>query len=109
MNDDKFVQNRKINLEHEFQHAMIGVADFANVHNFGFRFRQMLGQHGGVETAKRLLAAPKAQSGLAEMFLNNAIHMSMEAFVIKPQYKTLFTEEEIAEARRRLYELDYFK
>ncbi len=38
-------------LENEFHHAMIGVADFANAHGFGIRFRQMLGEYGGVETA----------------------------------------------------------
>ena len=30
---------------------MIGIADFANAHKFGYRFRQMIGDHGAVEAA----------------------------------------------------------
>jgi len=107
MNDDKYRDNRISDLEHEFHHAMLRVADFANSLGFGQRFRQMLSEYGGLETARRLLAAPQAQSGLVEMYSHNAIHMSMEAFVIKPQFQPLFTDAEIAEAHRRLEELGY--
>ncbi len=31
-----------MSLETQFHHAMIGVADFANTHGFGIRFRQMI-------------------------------------------------------------------
>jgi len=102
------MENSTKGLEDEFHHAMIGVADFANAHNFGYRFRQMLGEYGGVETAKRLLATSKAQSGLAEMYLNHAIRMSMEAYVIEEHFRSLFCEDQIEEARYRLEELGYF-
>jgi hypothetical protein len=52
------------NLENEFHHAMIGVADFANQHKFGIRFHQMIDEHGAIETAKRLLATREIQTGL---------------------------------------------
>ena len=43
-------------LDEQFHHAMIGVADFANQHKFGIRFRKMIDEYGAVDTAKRLLA-----------------------------------------------------
>jgi hypothetical protein len=36
------------------------------------------------------------------------LHHSMEALVIQERFKPLFTDPEIAEARRRLEELGYF-
>jgi hypothetical protein len=95
------------NLEDQFHHAMIGVADFANQHHFGIRFRQMLGEYGGVGTAKRLLAKPDFQTGLFELSRLHSLSKSMEAFVIQERFRPLFTAAEIAEARRRLDELGY--
>ena len=37
------------------------------------------------------------------------LNQSMEALVIQERFKTLFTDTEIAEAKRRLEELGYFK
>jgi hypothetical protein len=34
---------------------------------------------------------------------------SMEAYAIKERYQSLFTKEEVAEARRRLEDLGYFQ
>jgi hypothetical protein len=36
----------------QFHHAMMGVADFANRHKFGIRFRQMIEEFGAQEAAK---------------------------------------------------------
>jgi len=38
-----------------------------------------------------------------------ALDKSMEALVIQERFQSLFTQDEIAEAHRRLDELDYFK
>lgn len=50
-------------VEEQFHHAMIGVADFANAHKFGIRFRQMIQQWGAGEATKRLLDKQGIQSG----------------------------------------------
>jgi len=55
------------NLEKQFHHDMIGVADFANQHHFGIRFREMIDEHGEVEAAKRLLATRDIQTGLMRL------------------------------------------
>ncbi len=96
-------------LENQFHHAMIGVADFANQHNFGIRFRQMIEEHGAVEAAKRLLATQEIQTGLMRLWEMKSLSKSMEALVIQERFRSLFTEEEIAEARRRLEGLGYFQ
>ena len=70
----------------------------------------MLAEHGGVETAKRLLAKSEPQEGLFELWRLGLLHESMEAVIWdNPRYHPLFTKDEIGEARRRLDELEYFK
>jgi len=98
-----------VELEKQFHLAMIGVADFANSHRFGYRFRQMLEEHGAVDTAKRLLATQEVQAGLMRLWELKALNMSMEAFVTQERFDSLFTDDEVAEARRRLDDLEYFK
>ena len=72
-------------------------------------FMQMLAEHGGVETAKRLLAGEKPQTGLFELYKLGLLHESMEAVVLQPKFQPLFTEKELAEAHKRLDDLGYFK
>jgi hypothetical protein len=72
-------------------------------------FLQMLGKYGGVETAKRLLAKREMQAGPIKLYELDLLDSSMEAYVIKERYQPLFTEEEVAEARRRLEDLGYFQ
>lgn len=95
-------------LENQFHHSMIRIADFANSHNFGYRFRQMIGDHDAVEAAKRLLATQEVQTGLMRLWELDALDKSMEALVDIEHFHSLFTQEEIYEAHRRLYELGYF-
>ncbi len=42
------------NSEEQFRHAMIGVADFANQHKFGIRFRQMVDEHGACGSSQAI-------------------------------------------------------
>lgn len=72
-------------------------------------FLQMLDAYGGVETAKRLLAKRDTQAGLYKLWELDLLGDSMEAVVLQERYRPLFTEEEIAEAQRRLEKLDYFR
>ncbi len=95
-------------LEIQFHHGMISVADFAYQHRFGIRFRQMIDEHGAVIAAKRLLATRQIQTGLMRLWEMRALSKSMEALVVQDRFKILFSHEEIAEARSRLAELGYF-
>lgn len=98
------------NLEEQFHHAMIGVYENAKDHDyFATTFKRMLDEHKGLETAKRLLAKQEVQAGLMKLWEMKLLSQSMEALIIQERFKTLFTDVEIAEARRRLEELGYFK
>jgi len=66
------------------------------------RFLQMIQEHGGVETAKRLLAKEDIQAGLTTLWECRRLDLSMEALVLKIRFQALFTQEEIATARDRL-------
>jgi hypothetical protein len=72
-------------------------------------FIQMLEEHGGRETAKSLLAVSEPQIGLYKLWELHLLDISMEAVVLRERFRSLFTEAEINEARRRLDELGYFK
>lgn len=99
-----------MSLEAEFTQALEGTVEAAKARNYiPTYFMQMLGELGGVETAKRLLAKSEPQTGLYELWRLGLLKDSMEAVVLQGKFRSLFTPEEIAEARRRLEELGYFK
>jgi len=99
-----------LTLESEFDQAMRGTYEAARKRGYvPTLFLQMLEEHGGLETARRLLAKSDAQSGLYRLWELQLLHESMEAQVVKERFRELFTETEIAEAHRRLDELGYFK
>ena len=97
-------------LEQDFHHAMVAIyetqKDYGYYANY---FKQMLDEYGGVEAAKRLLVAPKAQQGLFRLWELDHLANSVEAHVLHEKYRPLFSEAELEEARRRLEELGYFK
>ena len=96
------------NLELHFHLTMIGVYENAKEHDyFANYFKQMIDQYRGLVAAKRLFAKPEIQEGLIKLWGLGMLNQSMEAHVIQDRFHSLFTEEEIAEARRRLDELGY--
>ncbi len=70
------------------------------------RFLQMVEELGGVAAATELLAAP-LQEGFTTLWEHGRLDLSMEALVLQPRWRPLFTDGELAEARRRLDEAGY--
>jgi hypothetical protein len=66
------------------------------------RFKQMLDEHGGVDTARLLLEGTTHSDGLDRLWTARRLDMSVEAIVLKPAYDALFTDDERATARFRL-------
>ncbi len=66
------------------------------------RFVQMLGEHGGVETARRLL--PHTSDGFTELWKRNRLDLTVESLILQPRWQSLFSDEEREVARRRLLE-----
>lgn len=62
-------------------------------------FNQMLAELGGVNTAKRLIEKAiktgNSSDGFTTLLLCNRLDLTMEASVIKEEFKDLFTLEEI--------------
>ena len=71
------------------------------------RFHQMLSEFGGLNTAKRLLATDEIQYGFTELYFCGRLDLTVEAHVVKPEFRGLFTEEELRRARQRLEALRY--
>jgi hypothetical protein len=70
-------------------------------------FLTMLGDHGGLGTAHRLLASSDTSSGFAALFERGRLDLTVEAVVVKPEFASLFTEDEIEIAQRRLNDLSF--
>lgn len=64
------------------------------------RFHQMINNHGGVETAKRLIAQAQktgnTSDGFTTLYLCDRLDLTMENSVCKEEYRSLFTADEIA-------------
>jgi len=67
-------------------------------------FLRMLGEHGGKGTADRLLATNKPSNGFTELFLRGKenLRLSVEYLVLQNPWRSLFTEKQLAVARKRL-------
>jgi hypothetical protein len=76
----------------------------------GYRPESLLksvGRHGGVETAHRLLRSSQPREELDTLRKIHRLDISVEAFVLKPEYASLFSDEERETARIRLRSRGY--
>ena len=63
---------------------------------------RMLYDHGGLETARRLLAERNVSDGFTALWQAGRLDLTVEAQVLRPQYSELFTAREPRTARSRL-------
>ena len=68
------------------------------------RFIQMVGELGGVEAARHLLQGRNASDGFTTLWEHRRLEMSVEAHVLLPWYRELFTEKQLGTAEQRLRE-----
>ncbi|WP_145206651.1 hypothetical protein [Sphingobium sp. B2] len=62
---------------------------------------QMLGEHGAIDTARRLMAAPPSE-GFHRLALLNRLDLAIESIALREPWRALFTDQELAKAERRL-------
>ena len=62
----------------------------------------MLREHGGLETAHRLMQSPQVSDGLTELWLRGRKDLTVEALVLRPEYAELFSDDERRRAAERL-------
>ena len=65
-------------------------------------FLQMVKEHGGLETAHRLLGSQSVGYGFAELLLAGRQDLTVEALALRPEYAQLFSADELRVAAERL-------
>lgn len=70
-------------------------------------YLRMLSEHGGLGTAKRLLASSGVSEGFVALWERKRIDLAVENVVLRSEFASLFTEDEREVARRRLSEYGY--
>jgi hypothetical protein len=96
-------------LEAQFHQAMIDIYVTAQrdcKYNATY-FLAMVTEHGGLEAARRLLAAENTSDGFGTLLLCGRLDLTVEAHVLKPEFRQLFSPEEITVATKRLQEFKY--
>jgi hypothetical protein len=68
------------------------------------RYLQMLRARGGLETARRLLKAQATSAGYEALRSAGRLDLTVEAYVLRPEFQTLFTIAELDRGER----LDFF-
>jgi hypothetical protein len=91
-------------IERRFDAAMSEIYERAG-HELGYwatRYLQMLRRLGGLKTARRLLAARTTSDGYARLREEGRLDLTVEAYVLRPEFQPLFTATELDQARARL-------
>lgn len=96
-------------LEQKFHQQMIEIYRRAAA-ECGYRptrFLQMVNERGGLTAARDLLHASRPAEGLSILWEHDRLDLSVEALISREPWSSLFTEDEIAVAKKRLSELGY--
>lgn len=85
-----------------------GIAELSTQGYDATYFRRMLGEHGPVEAARRLVLDPVPSYGLWKLQQMGRLDTSVEMWVLLPWYEPLFAPEvrERAEAKLRALDVD---
>ena len=97
------------NRESAFHEAMLEIYGRAKTecHYNASRFLKMVGERGGLDTARYLLHTPSLSDGFTALWECKRLDLTVEAYVLKPEWQGLFTQDELAIARKRLSDLGY--
>ncbi|MFE9205651.1 AAA domain-containing protein [Micromonospora sp. NPDC007230] len=102
---DRGTADRRV-LEAAFHEAMVRsyerARDEANYH--AALFLRMLTEKGGLATARQLLHNPGVSDGFTALWERGRVDLTVEAVVIRPRFRPLFTDEELAIASKRVVE-----
>ena len=91
-------------LERAFHRALLEIARRSGSeagYSSPLLFR-MLTEHGGLATARSLLAARSISDGFAALWERKRLDLTVEAVVLRPEFVDLFDREELATASLRL-------
>src|SRR4051812_12426494 len=66
--------------------------------------RKLMASHGPITAAKILINMDGGSDGYTELWKLGRLDLSVEARALKPEFRSLFSETELARSRRRLLE-----
>lgn len=90
-------------LESRFHEPMLRIYDQAA--ELGYRptrFRNMVHQRGGVEAAIYLIESETPSDGFTQLYMLGRLDLSAEALAIRGEFRSLFSDEQLAQAEHRL-------
>lgn len=67
-------------------------------------FLRMLSEHGGLETARRLVGSSQPSEGFTQLYLKRRLDLTVESLVLEDRFSELFTADLLELARHRLHE-----
>ena len=95
--------------EREFSDALHSI--FKKASAIGYKptaFLAMLGSHGAIETARRLVNAPQPSEGYTKLWEMGRLDLSVEAVIHdNPDFHSLFSETELERCSKRLSQYGY--
>jgi len=100
-------------LNKEFTAAMVDIYRRV-LKETGYRptyFLQMVVETSGHEAAMHLIHAGQPSDGYTELYSRKRLDLTVEALVLQPKWKPLFTDDDRAKARNRLrdYHFEFAK
>ena len=96
-------------LERQFHREMIRVYERAR-DKCGYnatRFLNMVNEHGGLPAAQLLLGSRGVSSGYVQLWQRGRLDISMEALVLQPDWRSLFSDCQLSIAGDRLKSLGF--
>lgn len=100
----------RASLERQFHAAMINIYREARSQT-GYnatRFLQMVNERGGYQAAVDLLQSTEPSDGFTELFMRgNRLDLSVEYLVLQVPWRSLFDDEWLATAHKRLVDRNY--
>jgi hypothetical protein len=107
LTDDRIMPPKPRATEADFSEAMLNIYRRAKSEaNYEARiFLRMVVEKGGLETARYLLHASKVSDGYTALWERDRLDLTVEAVILAPEWRPLFTMEErrIAVDRLRAY------
>jgi hypothetical protein len=98
-----------LDLEKKFTGAMLDIYRRV-VRETGYRptyFLQMVTETSGYEAAMHLIHAGKPSDGYTELHSRKRLDLTVEALVLRDEWKALFNDDDRAKARKRLEDYDF--
>jgi len=97
-------------LKAQFRNAMISEVYAKALKECGYPamyFLRMVEEDGGLETAKRLLHDQSLSYGFTFLYDRHRLDLTMEALILQPKWRPLFSDEELSIASKKLKDCGY--